>query len=243
MNVDGAKPFLMTLAVYGTPPTGCTAPTPTLLSAIPGNGEVTLTWSDESGDAMVAGYKLYYDQAGKAQLVAEVGLTNTYTDTGLTNGVEHCYRVTSYYDATCESGFSNILCAIPTNQGQAGPVVGVSTMETGIYTDKGKSKIFTPTATLNAGDAVVIRALVLDESDQPVSNATVEIVIGGPETVNLNSNPSGASGWAEATWQTKAPGKKNPGTTPGDYTATTTNVTASGYNWDSVTTSTTFSIQ
>ena len=85
---------------------------------------------------------------------------------------------------------------------------------------------------------------LLDETGQPVSNATVEIVIGGPETTTLNSNPSGADGWAEATWQTQSPNKKGQGgTVPGAYTASTTNITVSGYNWDSVTTNVTFTIQ
>ena len=246
MNVPGAAPFLMTSAVHGTPPQDCSAPKPTLVSATPGNGEVTLTWSDESADSMVAGYKLYYDQAGKAQLIVDITdpTLTSYTNTGLTNGVEYCYKVASYYDASCDSGFSDILCAIPTNQGQAGPAVGVSEMEAGIYTGKGKSKIFTPQTIFNAGDAVVIRALVLDESSQTISNATVEIVIGGPETVTLNSGPSDAQGWAEVQWNTQSPNRKGQGgTATGTYTATTTNVTASGYNWDSVTTSTTFTIQ
>jgi hypothetical protein len=100
-------------------------------------------------------------------------------------------------------------------------------------------------AKLNAaGDAVVIRARVIDATANPIANATVEITIGGPETVTLNSNPSDADGWAEATWGTQKPNKKGQGgTTPGLYTATITNVTASGYHWDSVTTSTTFTIQ
>jgi hypothetical protein len=90
----------------------------------------------------------------------------------------------------------------------------------------------------------VIRAHVIDASGNPISNATVEITIGGPETVTLNSNPSDAQGWAEATWQTQKPNKKGQGgTTLGAYTATTTNVTASGYHWDSVTTPTSFTIQ
>jgi hypothetical protein len=66
----------------------------------------------------------------------------------------------------------------------------------------------------------------------------------GPETVTLNSNPSAVDGWAEITWQTQKPNKKGQGgTNPGQYTASTTNVTASGYHWDSVITNVIFSIQ
>jgi hypothetical protein len=237
MDVDGAKPFLMTQATLGTPPEGCTLTPPTSLSASPGNGEVTLEWSTVTG---ATGYRVYYDQAGKAQLVAEVGNT-THIDAGLTNGVEYCYKVTAY-DATCESGFSNIVCAVPENQGQTTPPAGVDLMEAGYWSGKGNNQQWNASP-IPAGETVVIRARVVDATNASISNATVEIVIGGPETVTLNSGPSDANGWAEAAWNTKAPGRKNPGTTPGDYTATTTNVTATGYHWDGMTTNTSFKIQ
>jgi hypothetical protein len=243
MNVDGAAPFLMTQATVGGGG-GCGAPVPALQSAAAGNQQVSLVWSDEhTDDENVTGYRVYYDQSGKAQLVEEVGLTTTYDDLGLTNGQEYCYKVTSLY-ADCESGFSEFLCATPQNQGQTTDPAGVDTLETGLYTGKGKNQSFSPQSTFTAGDSVVIRALVLDGSGQPISNATVELVIGGPETVTLNSNPSDAQGWAEATWGTQSPNRKGQGgTATGDYTATVTNVTASGYHWNSVTTSATFTIQ
>jgi hypothetical protein len=244
MGVDGAAPFLMNSVTIGVPPTACEAPIPTFLSANEGHTLVDLTWSDESTDPLVAGYKIYYDQAGKAQLVSDAGLVTPFQDHDLTNGVEYCYKVTSYYDAACESGFSNILCATPNNQGQTGQLVGVSLMETGIYTGKGKNQQFQSQTAFTAGDTVVVRAHVLGEDGLPVSNATIEITIGGPETVTLNSNPSDTDGWAEATWQTQKSNKKGVGgTTPGEYSASTTGVTASGYNWDSVTTNATFSVQ
>jgi hypothetical protein len=248
VNVDGAAPFLMASATAGDPGGGCAAPTPTLLEAIPGNGEVILTWTEIPGDPNIAGYKLYYDQAGKAQLVVDITSSpfNTYTNVGLTNGQEYCYKVTTYYDATCESGYSDILCATPTNQGQETDPAGVEdTMETGYWTGKGKNRQFVTTDVFAPGDAVVIRARVLDgATGLPVANATVEVVIGGPETTTLNTGPSGADGWAEATWQTQKPNKKGQGGTAlGSYTATTTSVTASGYHWDGVTTSTTFTLQ
>jgi hypothetical protein len=248
IGVDGARPFLMTQASVESAP-ACTAPVPTLPSATPGHQQVALTWSDEhSADPSVVRYNVYYDQAGKAQFIAEVGLNTTYTDSGLTNGQEYCYKVTSFYDTTCESGFSNILCAIPNNQGQAR--VGVNQLETGRYetTGQGKNKttIFVLTDTLNRGDGVVIRAHVVDASTGlPVANAAVDIAISGPEIANLTTDPpSDTDGVAEATWQTQSPNKKGQGgTTPGTYIATVTNVTADGYNWDSVTTSATFTLQ
>jgi hypothetical protein len=216
-------------------------------TATPGNQEVTLTWIEIADDPNIVGYKLYYDQAGKAQLVADITTApfNTYTDTGLTNGQEYCYKVTSYYGATCESGFSDILCATPQNQGQTTDPAGVDNLETGYYSGKGKNKTWNISTSFVAGDTVTVRAQVIDQvTELPVANATVEITIGGPETVTLNSNPSDADGWAEATWQTQKPNKRGQGgTATGSYTASVTNVTASGYHWDGVTTNTTFTIQ
>ena len=241
MNVDGAAPFLMASATVGTQqPPSCTVPTPELLSATPGNSEVTLEWSAVTG---ATGYNVYYDQAGKAQLVTDAGDTTTFTDTGLTNGVEYFYKVTSY-DATCESGFSNILSAIPENQGQTTDPAEVSTLETGIYSGKGGSRTYALQTTFTPGDEVVIRATVLDgATDSPIADATVDLLITGPESLTVVTGLSDADGMAEATWNTKAPKRKSPGTTPGTYTVQVTGVTAAGYHWDGVQTSTTFTIQ
>jgi hypothetical protein len=239
MNVPGAAPYAMTQATVGNVGGGCEAPLPTLLSAQPGNGEVSLSWSDEhTGNANVVGYNLYYDQAGKAQLVASLGLVTTYTDTGLSNGVEYCYKVTSRY-ADCESEYSNILCATP-SPGQTG-AAGVSTLTTGIY----NGATFVETTTFTAGDAVVVRAIVVDTgTGLPLQGATVSIAITGPESQNLSSGASTADGIAEATWQTKAPNARGKGGTKlGTYTATVTDVAVTGYTWDGVATTTSFDIQ
>ena len=246
MNLDGAAPFLMTSATVGVPPTGCTAPTPALLSATPGNTEVTLLWSDESADPSVAGYKVYYDQAGKAQLIADItdpALTS-FTDTGLTNGVEYFYKVTSYYDGNCESIFSNIVNAIPTNAGQATDPAGAAAIETGIITGKGNSQTYTTQTIFNPGDGVVIRVTLIDGiTGLPVADAVVDLLITGPESLTLVTGLSDATGVAEVTWQTKAPRKNNAGTLPGNYTVEVKGITATGYHWDGISTSTTFTIQ
>lgn len=110
-DVPGAAPILMAQAAINVEP--CAPPVPSLLYIEPGNGEATLTWSSvHNADPNVIGYNIYYDQAGKAQLVAQVGLTTSYTDTGLTVGQMYCYKVTSVY-SNCESAYSNVLCVIP----------------------------------------------------------------------------------------------------------------------------------
>ena len=81
---------------------------------------------------------------------------------------------------------------------------------------------------------MVVRAYVVDASTGlPVANATVDITITGPETINLTAGPSNTAGIVETSWTTSSPNKRGQGgTTPGNYTVTVTNVSASGYTWD-----------
>src|SRR5210317_1570177 len=97
-----AAPHVMATATWGNVTQQCQSTTPTLDTATPGNAEVSLTWTpapDDAGD----GYNVYYDQAGKAFFVADAGQASTYTDLGLTNGSEYCYKVTSYTTATADT--------------------------------------------------------------------------------------------------------------------------------------------
>jgi len=240
LNLDGAKPFLMASASTGTAPT-CDLEAPSLDSANPGHTQVTLEWTP--GPGTPDGYKVYYDQAGKSQLIADVGSDTTYTDPGLTDGVEYCYKVTAY-GPTCESPFSNILCATPSNQGQQTEPAGATALETGLYSGKGNNQTFNPQTAFNAGDNVTIRVLVVDQTTNlPLAGATVDLLISGPEGTTLSTGSSDANGLAEATWGTKAPNKRNPGTSPGSYTVQTAGVSANGYHWDGVQTGTTFTLQ
>jgi hypothetical protein len=255
LNTGMAAPYVMASATWHDPTIPqCSAITPVMISAVPSSQQVDITW--QLVDPPVDGYMLYYDQAGKAQLVADVGTNTAYTDTSLTNGQEYCYKVTSWYDVDgdglfdpandCESGFSSILCAIPNAGGQLS--AGVDILETGRYVTQGKGKnavtVFEPLTSFAAGEGVVIRANVIDvATGLPLQNATVDISITGPDPVNLTTGLSDVNGIAEATWQTQAPNKKGVGgTTPGAYTATTANVTATGYTWDGLATFTTFDI-
>ena len=239
-DLPGAAPFLMASASFGAPTTPtCSLAAPSLTSATPGNGEVSLEWGAVTG---ATGYRVYYDEAGKAQLVADVGNLLTYTDTGLTNGQEYCYKVAAY-DDSCESAYSGVVCVTPQNQGQTTDPVTAADLTTGLWSGKGKNQQFDVTSAFAVGDTVVIRMMVTDGAS-PVANATVEVTIGGPETAILNSGPSDVDGSAEATWQTQAPNRKGQGgTTPGNYTATVSDITASGYHWDGSQISTTFTLQ
>ena len=131
LNTGMAEPAVMASATWGSATGGCNAQIPILSSATPSDKAVQVDWDPVSGDPDLAGFKLYYDQAGKAQLVADLACSagdqstcTTHTDTGLTNGQEYCYKVTSY-QAACESDFSNILCATPVQPGQQATVPDV----------------------------------------------------------------------------------------------------------------------
>ncbi|MGD8440792.1 MAG: fibronectin type III domain-containing protein [Holophagae bacterium] len=239
MNLDGAAPFLMASASTSTTPP-CTLEAPTLDAAVPGHSEVTLTWSSVTG---ATGYTVYYDQNGKAQIVADAGDTLSFLDSGLTNGQEYCYKVTAYEDS-CESGFSNILCATPTNQGQTTSPAGVSEVLTGLYTGHGQNTTFNQQGTFTAGDQVTFRATVFDsDTGLPLEGATVDLLITGPESLTVTTGQSDAAGVAEGSWNTKSGGKNRPGTPAGSYTAAVAGVSANGYDWDGVATTVSFTIQ
>jgi hypothetical protein len=223
MSVDGAAPFLMAQTAVGAPPAVCTAPVPTLLSATPSNQQIDIAW--EVTQLPDIGYTVYYDLAGKAQWITDIIDPNvsTYTDVGLTNGLQYCYKVTSR-NADCESDFSNILCAIPKDQQLNS--IGVNSL------------ITKPGTVFKAGDLVTFEAIVIDGNSLQTAGAVVSLAVVGPTSQTLNTGPSDADGIAAGTWQTKK-GKKD----KGDYSVEVTGVTLDGYVWDGVATSTTFSVQ
>jgi hypothetical protein len=120
---------------------------------------------------------------------------------------------------------------------------GVAEMETGSYDGEGAASSWVGSTLFTAGDAVVVRARVLDESEMPIADATVEILIAGPQRVALESGPSDADGWAEVTWSTTAAEGDQAGTVADTYSAVTKNVKVSGYVWDGVSTSVVFLVQ
>ena len=188
---------------------------------------------------------MYYDQSGKAQPVADVGLVMSYSDTGLTDGQQYCYMVTSK-KAECESAMSDPpLCATP--QPSSTATIGAAELVTGQLVTSGKGKNAETTWTLGSsfsqGDTVTLRVRLIDGDGVPVEGGSATIRIGGPETATVNTGGSDADGFAYAEWKTSAPRKGRGGTAAGSYTASVTDVTASGYNWDSVATSATFTIQ
>jgi hypothetical protein len=119
-NAAGAAPVLMTQASWSsgpvTPPPGaCETPaTPQGLTAQSGaNRSVPLSWTGVIPP--LTGYKVYYDQSGKLQLITTVAAdTTSYTDRQLKQRTQYCYVVTAVNacgDVIQESGPSNKACA------------------------------------------------------------------------------------------------------------------------------------
>ncbi len=120
----------------------------------------------------------------------------------------------------------------------------MDSVTTGVYetTGKGKNKTttFVASNTFSRGDTVVVRAVVVDSNGLPISGATVDLSVTGPETVTLTIGQSDADGVAEASWTTSASNKHgNGGSSTGTYTATVTGVTGT---WDGVAASMTFTL-
>src|SRR5437773_7235764 len=90
------------------------------LQAIPGNRNVTIQWSGAANNgAPVTNYTVYRGTtSGSTSWVKTLGNVDTYTDTGLTNGVRYYYRVAAV-NRVGEGTKSNEASASPT----AGPSV------------------------------------------------------------------------------------------------------------------------
>ena len=93
--------------------------------------------------------------------------------------------------------------------------------------------MWVPTSEFVQGDRAVFRGLVTDDAGAPLASASFHLEITGPETTSITSGSSDADGYAEASWPTQKPNKRGAGgTTTGNYTATVSNVTAGGHDWD-----------
>jgi hypothetical protein len=240
-------PIVMKSTTWGTPPTGGSNTEPvavsdsysmdqdsTLNAPAPG---VLDNDSDTDGDAITA--------------VLNIGVSNgslglnpdgsfSYTpDTGFT-GIDTFTYVA--YDGELNSNIATV--TINVNAVGGGDTARVASFETGYETGKGKTREFVSTNQIPAGETVIIRATVVDSSGNPLPNATVTLDIVGGETATVTSGPSDANGVAEANWNTSAPNRKGNGGTPaGDYTITTSDVTATGYTWDGTGTATSVTIE
>jgi fibronectin type 3 domain-containing protein len=102
-----------------TATTGATAPSaPSAISADPGNGVVTLNWSASTG---ATSYNLNRNVAGGNTTLYQSGLTtNTYSDTGITNGISYGYSVNAV-NSSGQGSPSGYAYAVPGDTAPAAP--------------------------------------------------------------------------------------------------------------------------
>ncbi|MCY1034581.1 fibronectin type III domain-containing protein [Corallococcus sp. BB11-1] len=105
---------------YATAEAALTAPT--LLEAVPGDGQVALRWS--AGPAGTQGYQVRYRVAGGSWAYRGAGTATTFAVTGLSNGTryEFLVRIKGSTGETT-STYSNGLSATPTADGCTGTAV------------------------------------------------------------------------------------------------------------------------
>lgn len=86
---------------------------PVLLSAVAGDGQVTLTWTASTPDVgrTIIAYGAFTNGSGGG-----VGLVLTTIITGLTNGVEYEFTVNALDDLYTFSDYSNALSATPAQE-------------------------------------------------------------------------------------------------------------------------------
>jgi fibronectin type 3 domain-containing protein len=113
---EGSRSSVVSCVYIGGPPTLPTAPQN--LVAMPGNGQVTLTWSAPSSDggSPITAYYIYrgLSSGSETYLTQVSGSTLAYTNTGLTNGVAYYYRVTAV-NSVGEGPASNEVSATPSS--------------------------------------------------------------------------------------------------------------------------------
>ena len=237
-------PIAMATASWGTPPTGNNAPvaandnysTPQDTVLNQPAPAVLSNDSDSDGDPITA---VLVADVTNGNLVLNANGSFSYTpDNGFTGADSFTYQAD---DGQELSNLATVDITVTPTGG--GDTAGVSSIETGVLSGKGKNKVFTPTAVFTQGDGVVIHSTVTDGSGIQVQGASVTLSISGPESATLTSGLSDASGFATATWNTSAPNKKgNGGTSTGTYTVTVTGVTADGFTWDGTDTQVVFDL-
>lgn len=86
--------------------------TPTGLTATSGNAEVDLNWNANS-ESDIFGYIIYRSEPDEDFSVIDTSETNSYLDTGLSNGYEYRYMITAVDTYGNVSFFSDIVSAFP----------------------------------------------------------------------------------------------------------------------------------
>lgn len=151
---------------------------PTGLTAVAGNGTVSLDWNNNN-ESDLAGYNVYRSTTsggGYGKLNSSLVTTSAYTDNTVTNGTTYYYVVTAVDTTNYESAYSGQAAATPSSGG-GGP--------TSMHVDS-IVVTTTPIGSKKKGRAIVV---IKDNNGNPVSNATVT----GTFTGSFNETRTGTT--------------------------------------------------
>jgi len=164
------------------PPPPVPPSAPTLISATPGNAQVSLTWSapTSNGGSSVTNYTIYRGPtSGSESFLVTVGNVTSYIDAGLTNGQTYFYKVAAV-NVAGTGPQSNELSATP-----RAPNFTVIASPSSRSVAHGGTTTFTVTITPSGGFSGLVS---LTASVNPKAKATT--LTFSPQTLNVSSTIS-----------------------------------------------------
>jgi len=163
---------------------------PTGLAAVPGNAQISLSWSASSG---ATSYRVYRGTTagGESTTAVATGITTTsYTNTGLTNSTTYYYKVAAV-NAVGTSGYSNEATTTPYT-----PIVESATLTLNKYSVSHAGGSVTANVTLKnvSGSSITLSAIDVAARDQSNGNrdfggaGTTTLTAGQTVTINPTRN-------------------------------------------------------
>jgi hypothetical protein len=175
------------------PSSSCTAPpAPTGLTATAGNAQALLSWAAASG---ASSYNVKRSTTTGAEVTIASAATNSFTDTGLTNGTTYYYVVSAL--ATCgahpESGNSNQASAKPSLPSQPDFTISASP-SSGTVTQGGQTTYTVTTGALSGFSGTVALNISGLPSGVTASFNPSSITGSGTSTLTLTASASASTG-------------------------------------------------
>ena len=145
---------------------------PQMLAAVPGNGQVTLTWNLSNSATL---YNVYRNDVATPTHLRQGSLVQTtFTDTGLTNGQTYTYEVTAA-NVSGESPKSTSVTVTPT----AGFTFAITPQQTSL--DLGKSQVFSAPISGPGTDPTKVTFSIQNALGQVINNGSAGTL--GPVTI------------------------------------------------------------
>ncbi|HTW05930.1 MAG TPA: Ig-like domain repeat protein [Acidimicrobiales bacterium] len=170
---------------------------PTGLSATPGNGQVSLSWSAPTSDggSPITSYNVYEGTSSGGETLFAITSGTTYPVTGLSNGTKYYFEVTAL-NGVGEGPDSNEAFATP--EGLAQSIIFTSSPPTyGATRETAMGEKYTPTARATSGLLVSFK-IDGSSSTGACSIAGSVVTFTGPGTCVIDANQAGNTQYAPA---------------------------------------------